>query len=1351
MALSFSTLFEIKTGNTVTELKNVKTSVNDAKEAVNKFTTAWNEAGTKVTNATTKIVAAFKVINDASSTIVASVNAIGTSFDNLKQHLAPLVQDLAPLANVVGRLAGNMKYLADQDAKATTSLTNLGTNSKNAEAKVAALESQIRKLSDALKDAAKYKLPNLNLNQRINKKLATALATPSVGNQLTGGPGLQSNPYGRNAGVGGDVLGLVSVLMGGALVGQLKGLSDGIVEAKLRSDEFRTSLDALGLSAEKTGELYNQLKEYTKYGFDLPELEKATKEFEMLNLPIAESLKLATELSAVASKPLASAVNVLEKIGNQSQLSGRMLQNQFNISPALLDAEAKREGGPSVVKDNRVQLGGPEDVAILLKYVQAITDARGGQQKLQEQADNLKGSFAVLATKIEEAKVALGDHLGPIVIGLNKTLDGLIDKFQNLSDGEKGAVGSSVFLAGTFAGLMAALAPAIYTLVALGNAFRSLSVAMELAGIGAGTLLIEIGLVAGLVGILAVALLKAGGAVADLINELSKGEGLWHNLQDALKFLFGGRTDVDNSLDNAVKQWTNSTDAYTASLTRAIAKRAELGAGKASIADIMAGDPKLTANQARAAAQNFLNKGAAQKNAFVNSEDRADLNAAASSYDNSIQAFNLVRAKGPVSQAETRMMISALKEFTDFLKTTKSVTPELKKIKDERLSRYGNEISKLEQSIVPEVRSKKAITDPAAQRKKLMEVMQQEEAKLWKTTTAEVNSTLAKFQQQRAAGVIGFDEERRALDHLLNLIGTRNNLEKERLATQKAYMNLIKEEYKVKVKEVEDTLKLKEALKTATPQDKVQAAEEKVRLAQLFAQGERKITGRVSPETKDRIHEAEIAAKGAAKAAEDIAKENKTKLIDITKGEYAAKLSEVWKYQQELEQRGLKGVELEKLLAAKREEIEIDHQKKITALQRAAQDDRDNAETARLKLAETKLAFQREQGHGIDSEGGISIDEKYKDARHAVVADEITTIIRDRDRKLNDLSREIADPRNADPLIKAGLQAEKEALLEFAKAKIEALKETLEETDVKEAELLKKRKDEAKLEALRVVAQGASFKAGEDAKKAKETTDPAGRIAAGDQAQDSILAEFTAQMAVLKAQRDIALKDENKNKLEQANIEKKYAEDVLELRQKMVDASKALTAEILKQKGLEDKSKGPEMGGVYKSYADISKAVDAQPGEDGRSALDLFRSKGDVEEKAAKTQAAIQAGSAITTKQDQIAAAQKRREELEARTKDGYRDPTTGVWVNRNMYSLKGDQYAGGYGAVKSAEQNEKEKGGWSASAKRKDHLQQEPQKIIIEVMIDSNGKKVTQTKTVDLKNSISNQAPPPVAVSSNG
>ena len=1110
-------------------------------------------------------------------------------------------------------------------------------------------------------------------------------------NQLTLGRerlAVQAEAGSRRSSGGGGLSNLLGVFMGGAALGQLKGLEDGIIAAKMRADEFRISLDALGLSTEKTAELYQNLRKYTNYGFELPELEKATVQFERLNLDIEKNVDLAARLAATSGKPITSAVNLLSKIGEKANLSGRMLQNQFNISPDMLQKEAGKEGGGSVVKDGKIILKTDEDVQALLRYVDAINLAQGGAKKLEEYQNSLRGSFSKLAANVEEAKVAIGDHMGPAVVGLNTLLSSLLEKFKGQDESSKSAVGTTVFAGGAFATFTTAIAPTIYTISALTRALQGLTVAEgAVALFGGGTAF-------------AVAIVSVGTLIyqfSKLINMLQDGAGPVANFMDILEGVRGHKTRSDTANDDIVAQWTSKMDAYNQSMQRAIDLRSKLlplssGERVPDLEELRARDRNYSASDALGASRGFMSEAEHGVTAYANRNsgvgslpitmllknllqplvdlDMPKLITIVGSLEKGLAEAKLAAAKGNLPDSTKRDLIGTTASVIELLREKEGVGSKASRVL------VSADIEKLNETLAQlreEVESRKKVTDTFKDQGGFVGPLQSKGSAIsknnvapkgfvgpWRDTTADIQEDWSKYTKGKASGAYTVQEENSALYGLWQRVKDRTDIEEEKLKIQKAYVDSLKEEYKFHVKATDDALKLQEVLKTGTPQSKVDAAEEKVRLSHVLAREERDATGNVSPEVKNMIHEAEIAAKGVAKVKHDIELENQTKLIEVTKGEYAAKTSELWKYEETLHQAGIQGVEFEKLIAYKKEQLAVEHEQKLVAVQRAAQDAKGNAQTARLHISEAKLAFQRDQGHGIDiGPGGTSINEDYRKSRHAVAEDQIDNINKERDRQLNDLSRKIrVEP---DPVIRATYEAEKKQLQDYAKAKIEALRETLEETDKKEIDEIKKRADEDRLSELKLNVQKATFKSQTLKNKMSEidykaNQDPNAKpgdiidkkVGVEQEQQTALLEEFNTQMAVLKQERDIALQDEHKNSVEKGEIEKKYAEDVLELRQKMVDASKALTQEILKQKGLEDKSKTTPMGGIYKSYADISKAVD---NNDSIESWKLKRQREEVEEKDKSVQNTIMSGGGPTSVADQLKDAAKRKTDQEAAVK----------------------------------------------------------------------------------------------------
>jgi phage tail tape measure protein, TP901 family, core region len=167
---------------------------------------------------------------------------------------------------------------------------------------------------------------------------------------------------------------------------------------------------------------------------------------------------------------------------------------------------------------------GPQKLDALTKSLQ--NSAGASQEAAQKMKDNLKGSLEELQGSIETAQITIGNALAPMIQKVAETVQGLVDKFNNLSPSTQrflaiaAALTAVVLGLGTAIGIMLTIiGGAINGIGAIAMTFGKLSGAIANAGGMAGMFSKALGFLPGPVGL----------AVAAITGLIAIGVLLWKN------------------------------------------------------------------------------------------------------------------------------------------------------------------------------------------------------------------------------------------------------------------------------------------------------------------------------------------------------------------------------------------------------------------------------------------------------------------------------------------------------------------------------------------------------------------------------------------------------------------------------------------------------------------------------------------------------------------------------------------------------------------------------------------------------------------------------------------------------
>lgn len=308
----------------------------------------------------------------------------------------------------------------------------------------------------------------------------------------------------------------------------------------LVADTVSAALNAFGLSADKASKVADVLAQaandsaagiqdmqYTfKYaapianqlGISLEQLAAATEI--MANNGIKGEQAGTTLRAALIrlSDPPREAANVLDHLGVKiTDASGKMLPFG-NIIGQLAEktknmSNAQKLAALSTIFGTEAASGmltvveaGPQKLDSLTKSLQ--NSAGASQEAAQKMKDNLKGALENLSGAFETAQITIGNALAPAIQKIAEVLQGLIDRFNQLSPSTQRfiAIGAAVTavltgMVATFGVILALIGGAVNGFGALSGAFSSVAQAISKAGGMMGVLRTALAALTGPIGI----------------------------------------------------------------------------------------------------------------------------------------------------------------------------------------------------------------------------------------------------------------------------------------------------------------------------------------------------------------------------------------------------------------------------------------------------------------------------------------------------------------------------------------------------------------------------------------------------------------------------------------------------------------------------------------------------------------------------------------------------------------------------------------------------------------------------------------------------------------------------------
>lgn len=282
---------------------------------------------------------------------------------------------------------------------------------------------------------------------------------------------------------------------------QFKRLADGMLQASIKSETFRTQMGLIVKDMTKVQDLTNYIEKYeARTPFDLPELQKATVMFTKLTKVRDESvdkvkdyLRTAGEMSALFDKPLQKAVEGLFKTYSGSALGLTILRNNFAITKAELEKFGVAFDKSGRIKNFQLQIGTIETA------INKIIGSLSGFKLAEARSQTLFGRMETLASEVYRTARAFGDAMAPAAMLIIDRLISLNQAAQNLDPTTKSLIAGFVGLAAVAGTLVMTLGPIFYFSNQLIGSFRMLATNMSLAAaagtqLTASTLLWKLGL-----------------------------------------------------------------------------------------------------------------------------------------------------------------------------------------------------------------------------------------------------------------------------------------------------------------------------------------------------------------------------------------------------------------------------------------------------------------------------------------------------------------------------------------------------------------------------------------------------------------------------------------------------------------------------------------------------------------------------------------------------------------------------------------------------------------------------------------------------------------------------------------
>lgn len=264
---------------------------------------------------------------------------------------------------------------------------------------------------------------------------------------------------------------------------QFKRLADGMIQASIKSETFRTQMGLIVKDMEKVKDLTNFVEKYeARTPFDLPELQKATVLFTKLTKvreesieKVPEYLKLAGEMAAIFDKPLSKATEGLFKTFSGSALGLTILRNNFAITKAELEKFGVAFDKSGRIKNFQLQIGTVE------KAISSIIGHLSGFKLAEARSQTLFGRMETLGSEVYRTARAFGDAMAPAAMLIIDRLIDLNQAVQALDPTVKSIIAGFVGLGAVMGTMVITFGPIFYFTNQLIQSFRELAIATSLA------------------------------------------------------------------------------------------------------------------------------------------------------------------------------------------------------------------------------------------------------------------------------------------------------------------------------------------------------------------------------------------------------------------------------------------------------------------------------------------------------------------------------------------------------------------------------------------------------------------------------------------------------------------------------------------------------------------------------------------------------------------------------------------------------------------------------------------------------------------------------------------------------
>lgn len=174
------------------------------------------------------------------------------------------------------------------------------------------------------------------------------------------------------------------------------------------------------------------------------------------------------------------------------------------------------------------------------KFKTGLKDATGSAaQQAETQLDNLKGSLTLLQSALEGAGIVIGQRLAPYIRKLADFINGLVTKFNNLSDAQKDMIVKIGLVVAAIGPVMLIISKLIGTILGIKKAISII-----------GTLIKTIGMIASPIGIAVVAIVGLVTAFVVLWNKSEEFRNFWLSLWDNIKSVVSNAVNVISTFFN---------------------------------------------------------------------------------------------------------------------------------------------------------------------------------------------------------------------------------------------------------------------------------------------------------------------------------------------------------------------------------------------------------------------------------------------------------------------------------------------------------------------------------------------------------------------------------------------------------------------------------------------------------------------------------------------------------------------------------------------------------------------------------------------------------------------------------